>query len=326
MMIRVQDCFEQVDGALRRDRSGHEVVDDEQPHGLVGVHVLVVAAVGRRTAAVEVLHDVGEPRAAHGEEPAARGVVFDSLKVAGWDCGGDLGPRQGYTEDRMYSTGRRKLAIETYVKFDLSAADTVAGLGYPTRRSPRARCKDHLEHGKVRLPKRQREPKFTLEMRRAAVDYHLAHGRSLARTMRKMGYPASGEYLRDWIDELAPGQRRRGGANPQAGPIPLAEKVQAVAEPDPRSGTAAEVAAGHGVSRTAPCAWRGGMMVDNVGGTEEEGVPASRGFDDLPDDTGALQEMLREARMRLRKVRHELDVRRATLGMVKKTRAPTRSC
>ena len=68
------------------------------------------------------------------------------------------------------------------------------------------------------------------------------------------------------------------------------------------------------------------MMVDNVGGTEEEGVPASRGFDDLPDDTGALQEMLREARMRLRKVRHELDVRRATLGMVKKTRAPTRSC
>ncbi|MGO5375148.1 hypothetical protein, partial [Bifidobacterium thermophilum] len=36
------------------------------------------------------------------------------------DCGGDPGPRKGYTEDRMYSTEQRKLAIETYIKFDLS--------------------------------------------------------------------------------------------------------------------------------------------------------------------------------------------------------------
>ena len=33
----------------------------------------------------------------------------------------------------MYSAEQRKLAIETYIKFDLSAADTVAELGYPTR-------------------------------------------------------------------------------------------------------------------------------------------------------------------------------------------------
>ena len=63
--------------------------------------------------------------------------------------------------------------------------------GYPTRHSLRAWYKDYLEHGEVRPPKRQREPKFTLEMRQAAVDYYLAHGKSLARTMRKMGYPAS---------------------------------------------------------------------------------------------------------------------------------------
>ena len=108
----------------------------------------------------------------------------------------------------MYSTEQRKLAIETYIKFDLSVADTIAELGYPTRHSLRAWYKDYLEHGKVRPPKRQREPKFTLEMRRAVVDYHLAHGRSLARTMRRMGYPVGREYLCDWIDELAPGQRK----------------------------------------------------------------------------------------------------------------------
>lgn len=120
----------------------------------------------------------------------------------------------------MYSTEQRKLAIETYIKFDLSAADTVAELGYPTRQSLKAWYKDYLEHGEIRPPKRQRDPKFTLEMRQAAVDYYLAHGKSLARTMRTMGYPASREYLCDWIDELAPGQRKYRGPTQGENPSP----------------------------------------------------------------------------------------------------------
>ncbi|KFI47462.1 hypothetical protein BBOU_0833 [Bifidobacterium boum] len=120
----------------------------------------------------------------------------------------------------MYSTEQRKLAIETYIKFDLSAADTVAELGYPARQSLRAWYKDCLEHGEVRHPKRQRDPKFTLGMRQAAVDYYLVHGKSLVRTMRRMGYPASGEYLCDWIDELAPGQRKYRGPTQGENPSP----------------------------------------------------------------------------------------------------------
>lgn len=77
----------------------------------------------------------------------------------------------------MYSTEQRKLAIETCIKFDPSAADTVAELGHPTRHSLRAWHKDYLEHEEVRPPKRQREPKLALEMRRAAVDCCLAHGK-----------------------------------------------------------------------------------------------------------------------------------------------------
>lgn len=64
----------------------------------------------------------------------------------------------------MHSTEQRKPAIETCIKFDLSAADTVAELGYPTRRSPGAWHEDYPEHGEVRPPKRQREPKLALEM------------------------------------------------------------------------------------------------------------------------------------------------------------------
>ena len=166
----------------------------------------------------------------------------------------------------MFSTEQRRIAIETFIRFDHGYADTIAELGYPTRHSLRAWCKDYLERGEVRPPKRRREPKFTLEMRRAAVDYRLAHGKSLARTMRRMGYPASREYLCGWIDELAPGQGKYRGPSPKAGPVPLAKKIRAVAELESRSGTAAEVTGKHGVPRAAPYVWRREMMGDDGGG------------------------------------------------------------
>lgn len=63
----------------------------------------------------------------------------------------------------MYSAEQRRLAIETRIKFDLSAADSVAELGCPTRHPLRAWCKGYLEHGETRPPKRQREPRLVLE-------------------------------------------------------------------------------------------------------------------------------------------------------------------
>ena len=141
-----------------------------------------------------------------------------------------------------------------------------------------------------------------------------------------MGYPASRECLCGWNDELAPGQRRCRGPNPKAGPVPLAEKMQAVAEPGSRSGTAAEVAEKHGVPRTAPYIWRREIMGDNGGDPEKKGVPVSKEYDDLPDDIEVLQDMLREAKMQPRKVQPGPGVRQATLETARKTRAPTQSC
>lgn len=226
----------------------------------------------------------------------------------------------------MFSIEQRRIAIETFIRFDHSYADAIAELGYPTRHSLRAWYKDYLEHGEVRPPKRRREPKFTLEMRQAAVDYCLAHGKSLAGTMRRMGCPASRECLCGWIDELAPGQRKYRGPNPKRDPVPIEKKVQVVAELEARTGPAAQIAERHGVSRTAPYVWRREMMGDYGGEPETRGEPVGREFDDLPDGIEVLRDMLREAKMRFRKVQLGLDVRQATLEMVKKTRAPNRGC
>ena len=60
----------------------------------------------------------------------------------------------------------------------------------------------------------------------------------------------SREYLASWIDGLAPGQRKgRLAIGPRREKISLEEKIRAVAELGGRDGTAAEVAARHGVAR-----------------------------------------------------------------------------
>lgn len=218
----------------------------------------------------------------------------------------------------MYSQERRRLAIETFIKFDHSYADTIAELGYPTRSALRAWWNEYKRTGEVPASRFATNPKYTAEMRRRAVEHYLEHGKSLARTMRALGYPKSREKLCEWVDELAPGRRRHRGPRPRREAISLERKVRVVAELEARDGSAAEIAERHGVSRTAPYLWRREMMGDNGGEPERKGEPVSKRFDDLPDDVEVLQDMLREAKTQLRRVQLELDVRQATLEIVKK--------
>ena len=73
-------------------------------------------------------------------------------------------------------------------------------------------------------------------MKQRAVEHYLEHGKSLVRTMRALGYPKSREVLGDWIDEIAPGQRKYRGPNPKTPPIPIEKRVQVVAELEARTG------------------------------------------------------------------------------------------
>lgn len=162
----------------------------------------------------------------------------------------------------MYSLEQRRVAIETFIKFGYSYADTIAELGYPNRHSLYNWWREYQECGEIRPGKPTREPKFTLEMKRVAVEHCLEHGRGLARTMRALGYPKSRERLASWIDELAPGQRKsRPAAKSRREDVPLKEKIRAVAELESRDGTAAEVAARHGVAREMPYVWRKRLLL-----------------------------------------------------------------
>ena len=223
----------------------------------------------------------------------------------------------------MYGLEQRRVAVETFIKFGYSYADTIAELGYPNRQSLRSWWNDYREHGEVRPGKPAGEPRFPPEMRRAAVDHYLGHGKSLARTIRAMGYPKSRECLVKWIDELAPSQRKvTPSATPGRRRVPLEEKIRAVAELESRDGAAAEVADRHGVARVMPCVWRRQMLAGDNSNVEGEPAgdrgPVSGECDKLPTDEAELTRMALRLRAEVRRPQIEPDVRNATPEIVKK--------
>ena len=107
----------------------------------------------------------------------------------------------------MHSTEQRRLAIETFIRFDHSYADTIAELGYPDRHTLNSWWRECRETGEVPVGKMIREPRFPDGQKREAVEHCLGHGKSLSRTMRALGYPKGSDTLRGWIDEAGPRSR-----------------------------------------------------------------------------------------------------------------------
>lgn len=95
-------------------------------------------------------------------------------------------------------------------------------------------------------------------------------------------------------------------------------KVQAVAELEARSGSGAEVAGRYGASRGAPYVWRREILGHNEGAPEEKGTPVRKRYDELPDDVEELEKMQSDLKAQVRKLQLEIDVRQATLEVLKK--------
>lgn len=124
-----------------------------------------------------------------------------------------------------YSREQRDRAVDLYIKYERSAADTIRELGYPSRGALWMWYKDRLEEKRTGIPSRrgERYRRYSDERKQAAVDHYLEYGRRPGRTMRMLGYPKSKELLMAWIDELAPGRRKL-----RHGPVPEELKREAV--------------------------------------------------------------------------------------------------
>lgn len=109
---------------------------------------------------------------------------------------------------------------------------------------------EELETGQVQ-PLREKLYRYSKEQRQAAVDYYLTHGRSLSRTVRRLGYPSKPALTR-WLDELAPGDRKRS----RRIQCSYEQKKAAVVDLCTRDGTAEEVTMKHGIDQGNLYRWK----------------------------------------------------------------------
>ena len=202
----------------------------------------------------------------------------------------------------MYTLEQRERAVELYVRYGRKATATMRELGYPkSRQQLRAWYREWEEHGGA-LEGRSMQ-RYTDAQKRAAVDHYLEHGRCGAYTRRELGYPKSWKKLADWIDELAPGQRR--AAEPRT--FSATQKAEAVEALLTRGGPAREVAEAAGSSRCALYKWRKELLVG-----DRPGAPAGaakRGPRSTKADVDALEARVAELEGELRR----LELRRAVV-------------
>lgn len=211
----------------------------------------------------------------------------------------------------MYSYEDRMKAVKLYIKYDLSAADTIRELGYPNRKMIVRWYKEYRETGDLHEQYIKR-PKYTYEQMKVAVDYYLEHGRNISRTVSKLGYPSRDE-LAEWVEELAPGKRKVRIKRGTMIQFSQEQKSNAVIELCTREGSAAAVAGRIGTSRGVLYKWKKELLgKENLKDMDISGKPP------LPDNKEALLAEVESLKKEIYRKQMELDALKKAAEIVKK--------
>jgi transposase InsO family protein/transposase-like protein len=211
----------------------------------------------------------------------------------------------------MYSREKRLKAIELYIKYDRSAATVIHEIGYPSRKLLPKWYAEHLkeqETGVIR-DRYVRNSKYSREQKTTAVKYYFEHGRNIARTVRKLGYP-SRPLLMQWCKELVPEASKKCVSRLQ---YTKEQKQECVIALCTRSGSAKDVALEHGVSRELLYNWKNDLL-----GMEGSRILPKQKDRQLPDDKGALIAELESLKKQIYRLQLEKDVMEATTEIIKK--------
>jgi len=211
----------------------------------------------------------------------------------------------------MYTYEDRMKAVKLYIKYDLSAADTIRKLGYPNRKMLVRWYKEYKETGDLHK-QYIKHPAYTYEQMKAAVDYYLEHGRNITRTVRALGYP-SRDKLAEWIEELAPGKRKTRIKRGTMVQFSNEQKKDAVIDLCLREGSAAAVADKIGASRGVLYKWKNELF-----GKENVKDMKNSRKSPLSDDKEALLAEVESLKKEIYRKQMELDILKKAAEIVKK--------
>ena len=197
----------------------------------------------------------------------------------------------------MYSYEDRVKAVELYIKYERSAADTIRELGYPSRKMLRLWHKEYTEAGELHLCF-GKQSKYSQEQKAQAIDYYLDRGRSISRTIRTIGYP-SRETLTQWLDELLPGERTVRARGRGSLRYDYETKKKVVIDLCSRECSAAKVATAHGVSRASVYQWKHQLLPqeDSTSMKKKRKPPLSDEVEELREEVETLQKHIHHLQM-----------------------------
>jgi transposase InsO family protein/transposase-like protein len=209
----------------------------------------------------------------------------------------------------MYSREKYRKAIELYLKYDKSVASVIHELGYPSSKTLPRWYKRYLKEQETGIVRHTRRSKYSMEQKKAAVEYYFEHGRCVSRTLRALGYP-SRQQLRLWRDELAPDTRksRVGGVK-----YTREQKEEAVIALCTRGGSAREIAKDIGITRAALYNWKNSLLGKGVCITMPKSEDRS-----LPDNKEALLSEIDQLKRQIRRLKLEKDILEGAVELIKK--------
>ena len=89
----------------------------------------------------------------------------------------------------MFPYEDRIKAVKLLIQYDMSYSDVTRILGYPSKESLRKWYQEYKKNDDLHSEFLQ-ENKYRSEEKQSAVTYYLEHGKSVSRTVRKLGYPS----------------------------------------------------------------------------------------------------------------------------------------
>jgi len=211
----------------------------------------------------------------------------------------------------MYSTEKKKKAVELYIYYHLSAAAAIRELGYPERKTLINWYKDYQEGlatGEDRLSKPFKS-KYTDRQKSLAVDYYLKRGKCYRKTIRQFGYPTR-DTLRKWVEEIAPDERK---IHHRRVEYTQKQKIEAVAAFKLRDTSAGNVADKLGLSRVSLYKWQGQLLPG-----EKEGAMTIEPDQELPNDKDALIREIEKLKKEIYELKLERDLLEGAAELIKK--------
>lgn len=211
----------------------------------------------------------------------------------------------------MYSYEDRIRAVRLYFKLGKRLGATLRKLGYPTKNSLLAWCREFEQEQDLKQGYQREKWLYDTEDKRRAVEHYIAHGHCLAYTIRTLGYPCRAT-LSGWIRELRPGLRKIlvGRIGPVVHLLP--KRQQAVIALNAREGTGLEVAKSVGVSRTTLYNWSSQLL----GPTPPPSMSKKKSQPSAARD--ALSKELEQLEARVQKLRLEHDILNKANELLKK--------